>query len=72
MFAIITPEQTLRLAEMQADPDLCERVEYLADRANEGELTDTERDEYEACLEANNLLAVLQAEARHRVSQSRP
>jgi hypothetical protein len=41
----------------------------LADKANEGELSDAERAEYEGYVEANNLLAVLQAEARFRLAQ---
>jgi len=44
-------------------------LEELAEKANEGELSAAERAEYEAYIEANNLLAVLQAEARYRLSQ---
>lgn len=70
IFSLLTVEQTRRLAELEADPDLAERVTELAERANEGELSALERDEYEAYIEANNLLAVLQAEARYRLSQN--
>jgi hypothetical protein len=68
MFAILTPEQTRQLAELQADPLLANRIEYLAGRANEGVLTDDERDEYEAYIDANNLLAMIQSEARSRIT----
>lgn len=70
MFAILTPEQLRRLAELQADDSLAPRIEYLSRRANEGELTDAERDEYEGYIEANQLLAVMQSEARLRLSES--
>ena len=67
IFALLTPEQTRELAALQADPSLADRIEVLAEKANEGELTDAERAEYEAYIEANDLLAVLQAEPRFRV-----
>ncbi len=67
IFALLTPEQTRKLAGLQADPSLAHRIEELADKANEGELSDTERAEYEGYIEANNLLAVLQSEARLRL-----
>ena len=57
---------------MQGDPDLAGRLEELADKANEGELSDAERAEYEAYIEANNFLAVLQAEARFRIGHREP
>ncbi len=44
-----------------------ERLEELAAKANDGELNAIEQAEYEAYIETNNLLAVLQAEARHRL-----
>ena len=70
LFALLTPEQTRKLAEMQGDPSLDELLSQLAERANEGELSDVERAEYEAYIEANNFLAVLQAEARFRLALS--
>lgn len=64
IFSLLTPEQTRKLAELQGDSFTAERIEELAEKANEGELSAAERAEYEAYIEANNLLAVLQAEAR--------
>ena len=68
IFALLTAEQTLQLAELRADPALADRLADLADKANEGDLSAAERAEYEAYIEANNLLAALQAEARFRLS----
>jgi hypothetical protein len=72
IFSILTADQTKRLAELQADPALAKRVEELAEQANEGELSSADREEYEAYIEANSLLAVLQAEARYRLEQPEP
>lgn len=68
IFALLTQDQTQRLAELQGDATLSDRVAVLAVKANEGELSEAERAEYEAYIEANNLLAVLQAEARFRLA----
>jgi hypothetical protein len=70
IFSILTVEQTKRLAELDGDPVLADRVKELAEKANEGELSASDREEYEAYIEANNLLAVLQAEARYRLTQN--
>jgi hypothetical protein len=69
IFALLSDEQTRRLAELEGDPAIAERLRELAEKSNEGQLTDAERGEYEAYIEADNLLAVLQAEARFRISQ---
>lgn len=68
LFALLTREQIRQLAELQGDRALNERLEELADKANEGELSKAERAEYEAYIEANDLLAVLQAEAKFFLS----
>jgi hypothetical protein len=70
IFAILTPDQTKRLAELEGDPGLSDRLAELAEKANTGDLSPSDREEYEAYIEANNLLAVLQAEARFRLNQS--
>ena len=67
IFAILSDDQMRRLTQLKADSSLADRVEELAAKANEGELSAEERDEYEAYIEANNLMAILQAEARFRL-----
>jgi hypothetical protein len=69
LFELLTPEQLRRLSQLQADPSLAQRVQELAEKANEGELSEAEVSEYEAYVEANNLLAILRAEARFRLSK---
>jgi hypothetical protein len=70
IFSILTVDQTKRLAELEGDPSLADRMAELAEKANEGKLSPSDREEYEAYIEANNLLAVLQAEARYRLTQN--
>ena len=72
IFALLTAEQTEKLSRLQCDPALDDRLAELAEKANEGELTPVEQAEYEGYIEANNLLAVLQAEARFRMANREP
>jgi len=60
----LSPEVAAKVAELRADESLQDRVDYLADRANEGSLTAAEREEYAGYLHANEVIAVLQARAR--------
>lgn len=64
IFRILTREQARRIADYHADEELQSRIEELAGRANEGELSDEERAEYEGYVQANNFVAVFQAKAR--------
>lgn len=68
IISLLTAEQTRQLAELRADPAFAVRLLELAEKANEGELTELDQLEYEGYIEANNLLAVLQAEARFRLA----
>ncbi len=68
IFSLLTDEQTRRLAELRGDAASAELFRVLAEKANEGELSPAEQAEYEAYIEANNLLATLQAEARFRLA----
>lgn len=70
IFSLLTAEQMRLLANLPNDEELAVRVEDLAAKSNEGDLTDAEQAEYEAYIDANNLLAVLQSEARFRLAQS--
>jgi hypothetical protein len=59
-----TPEQARALATYRGDPGLAAQIEVLAQKCNEGELTDAERAEYEGYVRANKFIAILQAKAR--------
>jgi hypothetical protein len=64
---ILRPEQALEIANYHGDASLQARIEALALKANEGELSDDELAEYEGYAQANRFLAVLQAKARQRI-----
>ena len=53
-----------QIAALRASPALQARLDDLALKANEGELTADERAKYEEYVEAIDLIAILQAKAR--------
>ena len=53
-----------KLAAMRASPEVQARIDELADRSNEGVLTDKERADYEAYVDAIDVISILQAQAR--------
>jgi hypothetical protein len=59
-----TPEVAERLVGLQADPEIEARIQELAAKANEGQLSVEERAEYTDYVEAVDLVGVLQARAR--------
>ncbi|MDA1013488.1 MAG: hypothetical protein O3A00_03425 [Planctomycetota bacterium] len=70
VFTDMPPDVTQRLLSVRADEELQQRVEYLAGRANEGELTEEERNEYKAYVDAGDILATLQAIARQTLQRA--
>jgi hypothetical protein len=56
-------ESARRVARFRVAAHVQQRVDMLAERANEGLLTDEERDEYEAFINASDLIAILQLKA---------
>ena len=70
IFGILSPEQVHQIADYHADQALQDRITQLAEKANEGELTAEERAEYEGYAHANRFVAVLQAQARRRLSSN--
>lgn len=60
----LTPELARRIAELRATPEAQARIDELADKCNEGELTPGEAAEYDTYVDAIDLIAVLQAQAR--------
>jgi hypothetical protein len=60
------------LASLRATPAIQARIDELADKANEGELTDDERAEYAAFVDAIDVIGILQAKARSVLSRQAP
>jgi hypothetical protein len=56
------------LADLRADKESQARVAELAEKCNEGTITRVERAEYEAYTIAANVVAILKAKARARLS----
>lgn len=66
----LTPEVARRIADLSADSATQTRVDELADKANEGQLTDQERAEYEAYRSAFHFVTILQTKARTLLKQA--
>ncbi len=70
VFQLMPPETARQIVGLTADEEWQRQVEYLARRANEGELTAEERERYEAFIDAGDILATLQALARCRIKSA--
>lgn len=60
----LSPDVAAKVAALRADDTMQDRIDYLAQRSNEGLLTAEEREEYSGYLHAIDVVAVLQAKAR--------
>lgn len=61
---LILPGKAEEVAHFHPDPSLQDRIDELAAKCNEGELSESERAEYEGYVRANKFIAVLQRQAR--------
>ncbi len=66
---IMPVEFAQKLASMRASPEVQARIDELADRCTEGELTENERAEYEAYVYAIDVISILQAQARSALAR---
>ncbi len=60
---IFTEEGARRLVDMPPNPERLSRMEILAEKANEGALSDAERGEYESLVCTAKLLSILRMKA---------
>ena len=60
----LTPRSARALLELQADPDLQEYIEGLAQKSTAGQLTAEEQSEYSALVAAGTVIAILKSKAR--------
>jgi hypothetical protein len=65
---LFSEDQARRVVQFQADETLLNRIDELADKSNEGELTADEKAEDEGYVRANKFVAILQAQARKRLT----
>jgi hypothetical protein len=68
--AAMTPETAKVLSRLQATPSMQARVDELAARCNEGELTIDERAEYEMYVRIGNLFALIKAKAKSLLAET--
>ncbi|QDU86687.1 hypothetical protein Pla175_00370 [Pirellulimonas nuda] len=61
---VLTPETAARFVAMRADDELQRRIDELADKCTEGLLTDDERAEYDAYIQAIDFISIMQSKAR--------
>ncbi len=60
----LTIEAAWKIVAMKADDASQHYVDLLADKANQGTLTEDEKSEYDRCLAAFHFITVMQARAR--------
>ena len=61
---VLTPEVAQAIADLRADATTQGRLDDLAERHHEGQLTPEELTEYQSLVSGINLISVLQAKAR--------
>jgi hypothetical protein len=66
----LTPEIAREWLDFRYDPATQAHLAELADKANDGSLTDDEREEYAQYVEVGDLIGILQARARNVLRQS--
>ena len=64
LLQILTVEQAESLIAYRGDKALRARIDELAQKSNEGELSEMETAEYEGYVRANKFIATIQAKAR--------
>ncbi len=67
---LLTPEVARKLVDLRFDSVAQARIDKLARKCNEGQLTESERREYESYVSAIDLIAILQAKARALLKSS--
>ena len=60
---IVLPERADAIIGFRADPELQARIEELARKSTEGQLTEDERAEYTGYVRANKFVAILKRQA---------
>ena len=65
----LTQEAARKIVAIRADEELQQRVDALADKANAGTLTESEKSEYDRYLAAFHFMTILQARARRFIKR---
>ena len=70
LLKIVLPDRAAAVVQFRADSRPQERIEVLAARSTEGQLTEEERAEYAGYVRANKFVAILQRQARQWVKSA--
>lgn len=65
---LVLPEKAEAVIGFRADAELQARIEELAEKSTEGQLTEGEKSEYAGYVRANKFVAILQRQARRLIS----
>ena len=68
--ACCTPEVAERVANLRASPQVQARIDELAEKNTEGEITEEELAEYDSYIHAIDFIAILQAQARQVLART--
>ena len=60
-------ESARRIVELRVSPPVQQRIDTLAERANEGVLASDEAEEYEAVVNAEDFISILKLKARQHL-----
>jgi hypothetical protein len=66
----LSVDRAAELVAYRGDESIRARIEELASKSTEGQLSEEERAEYEGYVQANNFIATLQAKARKLLESS--
>jgi hypothetical protein len=69
---ILTPEVAKGIVDMRADPQLQARLDELGLKANQGQLTEAERHEFQDYVDAIDFIGIFQAKARAVLARANP
>lgn len=64
---IVSPAKAEEIIEFKPDPELRARIEELAGKSTEGQLSEAEKAEYAGYVRANKFVAILQRQARQLI-----
>ena len=65
LLQLLLPDKAEKVISFRPDPAIQNRLEMLAAKSTEGELTEQEKAEYEGYVRANKFIAILQRQARN-------
>ena len=70
MLQLVLPDKLDAILQFRPSAELQARIEELAGKSTEAELTEVEKAEYEGYVRANKFVAILQRQAREMIGLS--